>query len=182
MGGDGGVVGPGDGGVVGPDDVSPSFTAGHSLTTDPGEQFTVGEAVNVTLPAASGGNPPLTYSVTPALPGGLTFSPTTRTISGTPTAPQPRAEYAYTVTDADGDRSNIRFGITVAAATTSAGACEVGQVLSPGESCTVGSARFEVLSTGQGRLGFITAGTGITINNFSASRIPGTDTWRIDSV
>ena len=168
-------------GVVGPDDVSPSFTAGHSLTTNPGEQFTVGEAVNVTLPAASGGNPPLTYGVTPALPGGLTFSPTTRTISGTPTAPQPRAEYAYTVTDADSDRFIIRFGITVAAATTSAGACEVGQVLSPGESCTVGSDRFEVLSTGQGRLGFITAGTGITINNFSASRIPGTDTWRIDS-
>ena len=174
--------GGGEGGVTGLDDLFPSFGPGHSLTTDPGEQYTVGEAVNVTLPGASGGNPPLTYSVTPALPAGLTFSATARTISGTPTTPQPRTEYAYIVADADGDTSTIRFGITVTAATTSSGACRVGQVLGPGESCTVGSDRFEVLPSGQGRMGFVTAGTGITINRFSASRIPGTNTWRIDSV
>ena len=176
--GDGG----GGGGVTGIDDLSPSFGPGHSLTTDPGEQYTVGEAVNVTLPGATGGNPPLTYSVTPTLPPGLSFNAARRTISGTPTTPQPRTRYEYTVTDADGDTFTIRFGITVAAATTSAGACRVGQVLGPGESCTVGSDRFEVLPDGRGRMSFVTAGTGITINRFSASRIPGTNTWRIESV
>ena len=174
--------GGGDAGIAGPEDLVPSFGPGHSLTTDPGEQYTVGEAVNVTLPSASGGNSPLTYSVTPALPPGLTFNATTRTIGGTPTTPQPRTEYAYTVTDADRDTVTIRFGITVAAATTSTGACRVGQELGPGDSCTVGSDRFEVLPDGRGHFGFITAGTGITVNRFSASRIPGTNTWRIDSV
>ena len=148
----------------------------------PGEQYTVGEAVNVTLPSASGGNSPLTYSVTPALPAGLTFNATTRTIAVLQTTPQPRTEYAYTVTDADRDTVTIRFGITVAAATTSTGACRVGQELSPGDSCTVGSDRFEVLPDGRGHFSFITAGTGITVNRFRASRIPGTNTWRIDSV
>ena len=174
--------GGGDGGVTGLDDLFPSFGSGHSLTTSPGEQYTVGEAVNVTLPDATGGNPPLRYSVTPTLPAGLSFNAAGRTISGTPTTPQPRTDYEYTVTDADGDTSTIRFGITVAAGTTSSGTCRVGQVLGPGESCTVGSDRFEVLPDGRGRMGFITAGTGITINRFSASRIPGTNTWRIDSL
>ena len=150
------------------------------LTTDPGAEYTVGEAVNVTLPDATGGNPPLRYSVTPSLPAGLAFNAAGRTISGTPTTPQPRTQYERTVTDAD--TSTIRFGITVAAGTTSAGICRVGQVLGPGESCTVGSDRFEVLPDGRGRMGFITAGTGITISRFSASRIPGTITWRIDPV
>lgn len=178
----GGGDGGGGGGVTGLDDLSPSFGPGHSLTTDPGEQYTVGEAVNVTLPGATGGNPPLTYSVTPTLPAGLSFNAASRTISGTPTTPQPRTQYEYTVTDADGDTFTIRFGITVTAGTTSGGACRVGQVLGPGESCTVGSDRFEVLPDGRGRMGFVTAGTGITINRFSASRVPGTNTWRIDSL
>ena len=173
--------GGGDGGVTGPEDLFPSFV-GHSLTTAPGEQYTVGEAVNVTLPSASGGNPPLTYSVTPALPAGLTFNATSRTISGTPTLLKPRTEYDYTVTDADGDTFTIGFSITVAAATMSTGSCRVGQILNPGDSCTVGSDRFEVLPDGRGRFGFITAGTGITINRLSVNRIPGTNTWRIDSL
>ena len=103
------------------------------------------------------------------------------------TAPSSAGTYYYgaCVDDVTGESDtsdNCSSAVTVTVTMSAAGACEVGQVLSPGESCTVGSARFEVLSTGQGRLGFITAGTGITINNFSASRIPGTNTWRIDSV
>ena len=103
------------------------------------------------------------------------------------TAPSSAGTYYYgaCVDDVTGESDtsdNCSSAVTVTVTMSAAGACEVGQVLSPGESCTVGSARFEVLSTGQGRLGSITAGTGITINNFSASRIPGTNTWRIDSV
>lgn len=45
--------GGGDGGVTGPEDLFPSFGSDHSLTMEPGEQYTVGEAVNVTLPGAS---------------------------------------------------------------------------------------------------------------------------------
>ena len=165
-------------------DVAPSFPRGHSLTVRPGEEYTVGMAVNVTLPAATGGNPPLRYSITPALPSGLTFNAGARAITGTPTTPQSHAEYTYQVDDADGDTAAIGFGITVVAARPAAsGACFVGQELNPGESCTAGSERFEVLDDGRGRYGCcITAGTGITVGGFSAKRISGTDTWRIEAV
>ena len=60
--------------------------------------------------------------------------------------------------------------------------CQVGQVLSPGESCTVGSQTFQVLSDGSGRFGGITAGTSTTFNDFKPSRISRTNNWRIDAV
>ena len=63
--------------------------------------YEVGTAIEpVTLPEVAGGTPPLTYSLTPALPAGLTFDPATRMISGTPLAAAPATEYTYTVTDA----------------------------------------------------------------------------------
>ena len=166
-------------------DSAPMFQAGHSLTLQPGERYTVGTAVNVTLPAASGGNPPLTYRVSPSLPNGLVFNAGTRTITGTPTTEQSRREYAYTATDSDGDSATINFGITVVAArgTGPSSTCVVGQELRPGDSCTVGSDRFEVLSDGRGRYGCcITAGTGVNINRFVANRIGGTNNWRVERV
>ena len=76
--------------------------------------FTVGDAVNLTLPAATGGNPPLSYSLEPALPG-LTFAPATRGLSGMPEA---AASYpmTYQVLDADADGDELHFSITVARA------------------------------------------------------------------
>jgi hypothetical protein len=48
---------------------------------------TTGTAYNATLNPAAGGTAPYTYAVTAgALPGGLALNPTTRVISGTPTA------------------------------------------------------------------------------------------------
>ena len=67
----------------------------------------------VTLPAASGGDGPLTYALAPGVPG-LTFDPAARRLSGTPT----RAgtyNLTYTATDADGDSARISFTVTVAA-------------------------------------------------------------------
>ncbi|MYD63382.1 MAG: hypothetical protein F4W91_20290 [Gemmatimonadetes bacterium] len=67
--------------------------------------------------------------------------------------------------------------------TSYAGNCTVGLVLGPGGSCDVGSDRFQVLSDGRGRYGSgITAGTGITLNDFKATRISGTNNWRIDGL
>ena len=70
----------------------------------------------LTLPAASGGGGALTYSLTPALPAGVTFTESTRLVSGTPTAVQAKTAYTYTVTDAYGDAATISFEIGVAAA------------------------------------------------------------------
>ena len=63
------------------------------------------------LPAATGGDGTLTYTLTPDIPG-MTFSSGTRTLSGTPGSV---GEYAmtYTATDADGDAATLRFTAVV---------------------------------------------------------------------
>ena len=81
-----------------------------------GQTYVVGAPVDVTLPEATGGDAPLTYSLTPALPAGLTFDAATRTIAGTPTTATAAAEYTYTVTDGDAtdaDTAMLAFDITV---------------------------------------------------------------------
>ncbi len=93
-------------------DVEPGFS-----DTIGDQEYVAGKTINlpVTLPAATGGNAPLTYSITPALPTGLDFDSNTRVISGTPAAAASRTAYTYTVTDEDGDTDDLTFGITVAA-------------------------------------------------------------------
>ncbi len=73
---------------------------------------------------------------------------------------------------------------TTATTTTASDACTVGQVVRPGQSCTFGSDRFEVGSNGLGCVsnGSVCAGTRLNINGFEASRISGTDNWRIDAL
>ena len=72
-----------------------------------------GESVSRQLPAATGGDGTLTYSVTPAMGNGLSFDPATRRISGTPAAAAPTALYTYTATDADGDTTTLNLLVTV---------------------------------------------------------------------
>ena len=80
-------------------------TASHDLAEI--RDFIVGQRVeDLVLPAASGGTAPLTYSLSPALPAGLTFDAATRTIAGTPTAAAETA-YTYTVTDANGASASL---------------------------------------------------------------------------
>ena len=70
---------------------------------------------DLVLPAATGGNGDLAYTLTPELPNGLTFNAITRLLSGTPTVPKSETQYTYTVTDADGDTDMLTFTITVMA-------------------------------------------------------------------
>ena len=92
-------------------DTQPSFTS-----PIPNQTWTVGAVVNLTLPAATGGDAPLTYSLSPALPAGLSFNAATRAITGTPTAAQSSTGYIYTVTDTDSDSASMQFQASVAAA------------------------------------------------------------------
>ena len=80
-------------------------TASHDLAEI--REFVVGQRVEgIVLPAASGGTAPLTYSLSPALPAGLTFDAVTRTIAGTPRTAAETA-YTYTVTDANGASASL---------------------------------------------------------------------------
>ena len=70
-----------------------------------------------TLPAATGGTGTLTYTLTgpgdSALPGGLTFTPGSRTLSGTPEHGCYHFTLTYTVTDTNGANTSVDFTVSV---------------------------------------------------------------------
>ena len=78
----------------------------------PDQTFTVGTAVSLTLPTATGGTAPYTYTLDP-IPAGLQFDTATQLLSGTPTAILPATPFTYTATDVRGASASLTFTITV---------------------------------------------------------------------
>ena len=101
------------------DEASQSFTITveedlkPTLTTIVGYTARVGSPFSEVMPAATGGDTPLGYTVT-NMPTGLSFTESTRTIAGTPTAVQ-SPTVIYTVRDDDGDEATQSFTIAVSA-------------------------------------------------------------------
>ena len=98
--------------------VTPDF----GETTVPDQTYYPGQVLNITLPAATGGDGALTYTLTgpgnaalaTALPA-ATLNPTTRVLSGTLAYTTAAARvFTYTATDADDDTDSLTFSITVA--------------------------------------------------------------------
>ena len=90
----------------------PSF----STATIPDQEYQAGSDIEpLTLPAATGGDGALRYTVTPALPGGLAFNAATRVLSGAPTRASAERRYTLTATDVDGDTATLSFAISVEA-------------------------------------------------------------------
>ncbi|MYA72287.1 T9SS type A sorting domain-containing protein, partial [Candidatus Poribacteria bacterium] len=77
----------------------------------PDQTFEVGTPVDLMLPAAIGGTPPYTYTLS-ALPIGLAFDGITRQINGTPTTVG-TTNATYTATDNTGASASLTFTITV---------------------------------------------------------------------
>ncbi len=103
---------------------SPPPFAALGFAAEPDDQdYTVGTAVDLTLPAATGGTgttPRLLYTLTgpadAALPAGLSFDEDSRTLSGTPTAVVAESIITYRVQDAaSGKEFDQEFKLTVAA-------------------------------------------------------------------
>ena len=93
----------------------PSFGA----ATIAEQRYTQNTAIPpLTLPQATGGTAPLVYSLSPALPAGLSFNQSTRMLSGTPTSALATTSYTYTVTDNNGATASLSFSLTVSAETT----------------------------------------------------------------
>ena len=88
-------------------DLTPTLNAITGYTARVNSQF------SQVLPAATGGDTPLGYTVDD-LPTGLSFTEATRTIAGTPTTVE-APTVTYTVRDADGDEATQTFAITVVA-------------------------------------------------------------------
>ena len=178
---------PGNGEV----DRFPTFRTAVS----PGDQtYTVGTAIEpLPLPEASSGNAPLSYSLTPSVPG-LTFNATARQLTGTPSTAGTYA-MTYTVADDDGDTDALSFTITVnsdSSVPVMEGDCYVSLLVSIGQSCTYPGTTdaFSVSERGRGSFLTFLAGIRIRIDNqtingrvydFEASH-QGDSVWRIDRV
>lgn len=61
----------------------------------------------------SGGYTPLTYSISPSLPSGLTLNPSTGEISGTPRTVQGSTSYTITVRDTINDTTSNSFSLSI---------------------------------------------------------------------
>ncbi len=111
--------------------ITPAGAAGVTTLSATSNTFNVGGSVSATLSIASealtqnqptasftpvvgsGGTQPFTYSISAALPAGLTFSTTTGTITGSPTVTLAATNYKVTVTDANSSTANATFSLTV---------------------------------------------------------------------
>ena len=95
----------------------PTFASGASISNISATEDTA--ITSVTLPAATDpdANTTITYTLTPALPAGLTFTASTRILAGTPTAEKTSTTYTYKASDGDLS-STLTFTIQVDAAPT----------------------------------------------------------------
>ena len=154
-----------------------------STTVIDDQFFTVGTAVNLTLPAASGGTGTITYSLSPPTPAGVTFTAGTRLLSGNPTARASETTYTYTATDGAGNSVEIEFAITV---TAEAVALSFGSETIANQAWRVGTAVDLTLPEASGGSGTLTYSlspatpAGITFTA-STRRLNGTPTGRFTS-
>ena len=74
--------------------------------------YTVGTAIANLTPNTSGGGPVVSYTVSPALPSGLSIDPVTGIISGTPSAITASGTYTVTAVNSGGS-GNFAINITV---------------------------------------------------------------------
>src|SRR5262249_54494016 len=66
----------------------------------------------------SGGTAPLSFGIAPGLPAGLSLSPSTGAITGTPASASAATTYTVTVTDGNGATATNTFSLTVNGAVT----------------------------------------------------------------
>ncbi len=96
-----------------PVDSQPSFGAQEILPIYWSKDVPLTSA---TLPATSGGNGDIAYTITPKLPQGLAFNAETRVLSGTPSKTVSKTIYTYTGTDSDAtdpDSASLEFKIGI---------------------------------------------------------------------
>lgn len=103
-------------------DTSGSATTTVSVTVESSVYFTAGYtaitarrnvAITAQSPTIADANGSVTFTVSPALPAGLSLNPSTGQISGTPTATQTAASYTVTATDSVGsDTASVSITVT----------------------------------------------------------------------
>ena len=172
---------------------SPSNLAPVASSSIPAQTLTAGGPrgrIDAALYFSDPDDDALTYAATSSdtQVAAVSVSGTTVTV----TAANPgQANVTVTARDPANMSATQSFSVTVEAPRPG-GACAAGLELSPGQFCSVhipgivlSSAqrkRFEILDDGRGCYGDFCAGFGLNLNGFRASKVWGTDRWRIDAL
>lgn len=100
--------------LVNPQYVIAGIPTTVNVTQPPDQTWTNGAAISSVTLAASGGSAPYAWTISPALPTGVSLNASTGVISGTPTvtAATPTA-YTVTATEAGGALGQATFNVTV---------------------------------------------------------------------
>lgn len=114
-----------------------------SLTA--GVVLTVGTAFAPVTPG--GGTAPYTFAIGSPLPGNLLFSTANGSITGTPAAQTPAADFTITITDAAGATANSTFNLTVNPALAASTTIPV-KTLTAGVALNIGTAFAPVIQAG----------------------------------
>ena len=102
-----------DFGVASGPDLSLRTNTVVNYTTDPA---CGGLRLGCALPTSATGDAPLAYTVSPALPAGLTLNRATAVLTGAATVAAPSTRHTLTVTDANGDTDTLTFTLAVVGA------------------------------------------------------------------
>ena len=135
----------------------------------------VGQSFNIRLPAATAGTTPYSYTAT-GIPPGLSFSTSTRRITGTPTTAGTYA-VTYSVEDDAGETASDAFDIVVVAAGAAADSAEHGKI-SPAVVGEPFSLTLPTAAGGEPPYDYTTSGRppGIAFNTSSTRVLSGTPT------
>ena len=128
---------------------APALSFGAGVIAN--QAWVVGTAESLTLPEATGGTGTITYSLSPTLPAGVTFTSASRVLAGTPTGRFTSATFTYTATDGNSDTVELTFTIVVTAV-----AITFNPASFANQSWTVGTAVALTLPQGAGGVGDLT--------------------------
>ena len=174
----------------------PVFTA-NSTTRTIAENTAAGVNIGTPVAATDADNDTLTYTLGGTDANAFNIERTTGQLRTRATLDyETKRSYTVTVTVSDGgltDTITVTINVTdVAETPANTGVCQVGDILSPGESCTYPGtdAEFSVLNNGNGQFLFFSSGNSLNIRNTTINGVSYTlvanklasGSWEIEEI
>ena len=176
---------------------APMFTDGTSTTRSIAENTAAGVSIGTAITATDTNNDILTYTLSGTDANAFNIERTTGQLkTSAPLDYETKRSYTVTVTVSDGsltDTITATINVSdIAETPANTGVCEVGDILSPGESCTYPGtdAEFSVLNNGNGQFLFFSSGNSLNIRNTTINGVSYTlvanklasGSWEIEEI
>ena len=176
---------------------APVFTDGTSTTRSVAENTSANVNIGTAIASTDADNDALTYTLSGTDAASFNIERTTGQLRTRAALDyETKRSYTVTVTVSDGsltDTITVTINVTdIAETPANTGVCEVGDILSPGESCTYPGtdAEFSVLNNGNGQFLFFSSGNSLNIRNTTINGVSYTlvanklasGSWEIEEI